>query len=240
VSCRSQPGQLDAPWLEPYPDALMASIADPAPGPDARYDAREAIALAFIATLQLLPPNQRAILILRDVLGFRASEVAEMLEMSEGAVTGALQRARETLATRKSPRRRDQAALPNPEFERQVVTQFVEAFQEGDIASVIALLTNDATFTMPPEPLLYQGHEAIAALLANRFSWRGANRLQLIETRANAQPAFGCYLRDPHTPIAHAHGMIVLTLEGDQITAITRFLDNSILAQFGLPRTIRD
>jgi hypothetical protein len=93
---------------------------------------------------------------------------------------------------------------------------------------------------MPPEPLLYQGHDAIAKLLTNRFSWRGAHHLQLLETRAHSQPAFGCYLRDPYAPIAHAHGMIVLTLEGDRIAAITRFLDNSILHHFGLPRTVRD
>jgi RNA polymerase sigma-70 factor, ECF subfamily len=130
--------------------------------------------------------------------------------------------------------------VPDGPVERELVDRFVQAFQNGAVDDVVALLTEDARFTMPPEPLEYRGPEAIGRFLANRFSWRGTRRLRLIATRANTQPAFGCYLADPHAPVAHAHGMIVITLTGQQVSAITRFLDNSVLRVFGLPRTLRD
>ena len=231
-------GRVEASWLEPYPDALL-EIPDPSPGPEPRYDSKETFTLAFAAALQLLPPRQRAVLLLRDVLGFRGSEVAHILETTEASVNTGLQRARETLERRLPPGGRERAPLPNSSAECELVDRFAEAFQNGEIDNVIALLTEDATFTMPPEPLAYQGHDAITRFLANRFSWRRTTRSHLIATRANTQPAFACYLQDPHAPIARAYGMIVLTLEGDRIGAITRFLDNSLLPRFGLPRTIR-
>jgi RNA polymerase sigma-70 factor (ECF subfamily) len=123
--------------------------------------------------------------------------------------------------------------------ERELVGRFVDAFESADVERLVALLTNDAWLTMPPEPLEYQGHAAIAGFFLDR-SWWGIQRARLVPTRANSQPAFGYYLRDPRAPIAHAHGLVVLTIAGDQISAITRFGDNSLFRQFGLPRTLRE
>jgi RNA polymerase sigma-70 factor (TIGR02960 family) len=226
-------------WLEPYPDVLLEGVADTAAGPEARYEATEAVGLAFLTALQRLPPLQRAVLVLRDVLGFRAAEVADMLQTTEAAVKAALQRARGAVDERLPAGRREHAPLPSSTVERELVTRFAEAFEEGDVGGIVALLTEDAIGTMPPEPAEYQGLVALAAFLEDRFRQRGDRRMRLVPTRANAQPAFGCYWQDPHTPIAHAHGLVVLTLEGDRIAAITRFVDNGVLPHFGLPRTLR-
>jgi len=226
-------------WFEPYPDALLADLPDASPGPEARYETREALALAFVAGLQRLPPRQRAVLVLRDVLGFRAAEAAEILDSSEISVNSALQRARAALDSQLPGRDRERAPLPRSPRERELAGRFVDAFESADVDRVVALLTDDAWMTMPPEPLEYQGHAAIARFYLTR-SWWGAQAARLVPTRANGQPAFGYYLRDRLTPIAHAHGLIVLTLEGDQISAITRFGDNSLFPLFGLPRTLRD
>jgi RNA polymerase sigma-70 factor (TIGR02960 family) len=227
-------------WLEPYPDALLEGLADTSAQPDARYEATEAVGLAFLTALQRLPPLQRAVLVLRDVLGFRAAEVAAMLDTSEAAVKAALQRARGTVDARLPAGQRERAPLPSSSRERAVVARFAEAFTAGDVEGVVALLTDDALGSMPPEPAEYQGREAMAVFLEDRFSRRGDRRTRLVPIRANSQPAFGCYFQDPHASIAHAHGLMVITLEGDRISAITRFLDNSVLPHFGLPRTLRD
>ncbi len=226
--------------LDPYPDALLEGLADATAGPDARYETSEAVALAFVAALQQLPPLQRAVLVLRDVLGFRAAEVADMLDASEPAVKSALQRARAAVDERMPAGRREQAPLPSSRSERELVARFTEAFTAGDVDGVVALLTEDAIATMPPEPAEYQGKAAVAAFLEDRFRWRGERRMRVVPTRANTQPAFGCYMQDPHSPVARAHGVMVLTLEGDRIAAITRFLDSSVMPHFGLPRTLRD
>ncbi len=226
-------------WLEPYPDALLDDMPDISPGPEARYESRESLALAFMAGLQHLPPRQRAVLVLRDVLGFRAAEAAAMLDSSEASVNSALQRARVALDERLPGRDRERAPLPRSPRERELVGRFVDAFESADIERLVALLTDDAWLTMPPEPLEYQGHAAIARFILDR-SWWGIQRARLVPTRANGQPAFGYYLRDPRAPIAHAHGLVVLTIAGDQISAITRFGDNSLFPQFGLPRTLRE
>ena len=223
-------------WLEPYPDALLEEIPDSSPGPEARYETKEALALAFVAGLQQLPPRQRAAFVLRDVLGFAAAEVADMLESSEASVNSALQRARATIDTR-LPADRERAPLPHSPVERELVGRFADAFESDDIERVVALLTEDAWLTMPPEPLEYQGHAAIAGFFLDR-SWWGTRAVRLVPTRANNQPAFGYYLRDPRAPIARAHGLIVLTLAGEKISAITRFDDNSLFPDFGLPRTL--
>jgi RNA polymerase sigma-70 factor (TIGR02960 family) len=223
-------------WLEPYPDLLLEDLPDTAPGPQARYEAREAISLAFITALQLLPPRQRAALILRDVLGFHVSEAARILDTTPQSAASALKRARATLA-RQLPSARERAA-PSADSvaEQRLAARFASAFEAGDVDAVVALLTDDAWLTMPPVPLEYQGHE-----LADRFltlCFRGNRRgRRLIATRANGQPAFGVYQRDPHAALMHANGLMVLTLAGDQICAITRF-DNSVLARFGLPRSL--
>jgi hypothetical protein len=190
-----------------------------------------------VAGLQHLPPRQRAVLVLRDVLGFRTAEVAEMLDTSEASVKGALQRARATIVDRRPPGGRERAPLPSSARERELVGRFVAAVERGDTESVVSLLTDDALLTMPPQPLEYQGQEAIAAFLRQRAELRGAP-LRVVPIRANAQPAFGCYLPDPHAAIARPYGLIVLTLEGDAITAITWFADTGVFRHFGLPRTL--
>jgi RNA polymerase sigma-70 factor (TIGR02960 family) len=228
----------DPIWLEPYPDVLLDDLPDRSPGPAARYEAREAVELAFIVALQGLPPRQRAALVLRDVLGFRTAEVAEMLDTGEGSVKGALQRARATLEARLPAADRDRAPVPNSARERQLVGRFADAFASGDVAEVVALLTDDALLTMPPQPLEYQGHEAIAAYLSYRAELRGT--LLVVPTRANTQPALGCYMPDAQAAIARPYSLIVLTLEGDRIAAITRFAaDTALFGHFGLPPTLR-
>jgi RNA polymerase sigma-70 factor (TIGR02960 family) len=224
-------------WLEPYPDVLLEDLPDRAPGPATRYEARESIELAFIVALQHLPPGQRAALVLRDVLGFRTAEVAEMLDTGEASVKGALQRARATLRDRLPAADRDRAPQPNSARERQLVGRFADAVDSGDIDDIVALLTDDALLTMPPQPLEYQGNEAIAAFLRHRADLRGAP-LRVVPTRANTQPAFGCYLADAHAAIARPYGLIALTLEGEAIAAITWFDDTGLFRHFGLPRTL--
>jgi RNA polymerase sigma-70 factor (ECF subfamily) len=222
-------------WLEPYPDALIDGIADQAPGPAARYEHKEAIALAFVGGLQHLPPQQRAVLVLRDVLGFRAAEAAEILDTSEPAVSSLLGRARAALERRLPAAARDRAPLPNSRREREVVGQFASAIEDGDVDTVVALLTDDAWLTMPPYPYQYQGGAAIGNFL--RVT-RHETPLRLVPTRANGQPAFGCYLPSPQTDIARAYGLIVLTLAGSNIAEITFFADSSVFPQFGLPRSV--
>jgi RNA polymerase sigma-70 factor (TIGR02960 family) len=223
-------------WLEPYPDVLLDGLAAPSPGPEARYETREAVTLAFVAALQHLPPRQRAVLVLRDVLGFRAAEVAEMLEGSEASVNSALQRARATLETRR-PADRERAPLPRSPSERELVERFADAVESGDIDEMVSLLTDDALLTMPPEPLEYQGREAIAAFLRHREEARGVP-LRVVPTRANTQPAFGCYLPDAQAGIARPAGLFVLTLEGDAAAAMTWFAATGVFERFGLPRTL--
>jgi RNA polymerase sigma-70 factor (TIGR02960 family) len=230
---------IDPVWLEPYPDALLEGLADAAPGPDARYETRESIELAFMVALQALPPRQRAVLVLRDVLGFRTAEVAEILDTGELSVKGTLQRARATLRERLPDADRERAPRPDSTLERRLVGRFADAVQSGDVDEMVALLTDDARLTMPPLPLEYQGHDAIGAFLRHREELRG-RPLRVVATRANTQPAFGCYLPDTQTAIAHAHALFVLTLEGDRVSAITWFGDNNVFPHFGLPRTLRD
>ena len=224
-------------WLQPYPDVLLEGIPDHAPGPEALYEAKEAVALAFIAGLQHLPPQQRAVLVLRDVLGFRATEVAETLDSTEASVNSLLRRARAAFESRLPASGRDRAPLPNSRLERDIVGRFAEAIETGDTDGVVALLTDDAWLTMPPEPYEYQGHSTIGAFLRDRTARRGTPLL--VPTRANGQPAFGCYFPSPQTEIARPAAMLVLTLEADRISAITWFGDSSVFPHFGLPRILR-
>jgi RNA polymerase sigma-70 factor (TIGR02960 family) len=223
-------------WFQPYPDMLLEGLPDSAPGPAARYEAKEATALAFVAGLQRMPPLQRTALVLRDVLGFSAGESAAILETTEASVKGALQRARAALAER--PIDPVSAPLPDSPQERDLVGRFAEAFARGDVPAVVALLTDDAWVTMPPYPFEYQGQEAITLFLEDRARVRGSP-LRLVPTRANGQPAFGCYLDDRYAPVARPFSFLVLTLDGEQISAITAFTpDSSLFAHFGLPRTL--
>jgi RNA polymerase sigma-70 factor (ECF subfamily) len=200
----------EATWLEPYPDALLAGVADSAAGPEARYEQRESIALAFVTGLQYLPARQRAVLVLRDVLGLRAAEVAEMLESSEASVNSALQRARAAIDER--PAVRERAPLPDSAEEREVVARFADAFERGDIEAVAAMLTDDALLSMPPQTLEYIGREAITAFFRIVPAALGFDSFRFSPTRANGQPA-----------LLYERGVIVLTLEGDRIAGITRF-----------------
>jgi RNA polymerase sigma-70 factor (ECF subfamily) len=227
-------------WLQPYPDVLLEGIADTSPGPAARYQAREAIELAFVAGLQHLPPRQRAALVLRDVLGFHTAEVAAMLDSSEASVKGALRRARATLDERRPTVDRQRTPLPRSARERELTRRFADAFQADDIDGLVGLLTGDAWLTMPPAPHEYQGAAAIASFLRASAAWRGGRRFRLVPTRANTQPAFGCYLGDARAPTSQAAGLIVLTLDGGRISAITRFLDDGVLQPFGLPLSLAD
>ena len=225
-------------WLEPYPDILLEGLADAAPGPEGRYEAGEAISLAFVTALQLLPPRQRAVLILRDVLGFRAAEVAGMLDTTQESVTSALKRARATLARQPALSAGHQAPPPpGSAWEQEIAARLARAFESSDVQGVVCLLTHDAWVRMPPLPMEYQGRELAARFFAWAFD--DGRRFRLIPTRANRQPAFGAYLRDPHAAIARANGLYVLTLAGHQISAITRF-EPGILPRFGLPRTLPD
>ena len=225
-------------WLEPYPDVLFEGIADQAPGPEARYETKEAIALAFIVGLQHLPPQQRAVLVLRDVLGFRAEEVAEMLDTTATSVNSLLRRARAAFESRLPAAGRDRAPLSNSRLERDVAGRFAEAVEAGDIDAVVAVLTDDAWLTMPPWPWEYQGPTAAGEFLRFLENWRGVP-LRLVPARANGQPAFGCYRPIARTDIARASSLVVLTLVRDRISAMTWFTDTSVFPHFGLPRTLR-
>lgn len=227
-------------WLEPYPDDLLGDLPDAAPGPEARYEAREAVSLAFVTALQHLPPRQRAALVLRDVLGFRAAETAAALDCTTDAANNLLKRARATIASHLPPGSRDQAPLPGSAREHQITTRFADAFERGDVPAIIALLTSDAWLTMPPLPFEYHGRDTVGHFLRTVSFRPGTQQSRLIPTRANGQPAYCRYVRDPHAPVSHAHGMIVLTLTGNRISGITGFIDNSNLPRFGMPRTIPD
>jgi len=240
MSDAPEPTRLIEPvWLEPYPDVLLEGIPDRSPGPAARYEARESIELAFITALQTLPPRQRLALVLCDVLGFRLVEAADMLDTGETSVKGALQRARAALRQRLPDADRERAPRRDSAVENRLVGRFADAVENGDVDEMVALLTEDARLTMPPLPLAYQGHDAIGAFLRHREEVRG-RPLRVVPTRANTQPAFGCYLPDTQTGIAHAHAIFVLTLEGDGVSAITWFGDKRVFPHFGLSRMLRD
>ena len=212
-------------WLEPYPDALL---------PEARYERTEAISLAFVTALQVLPPRQRAVLILRDVLGYHAGEVAGMLDSTAESVNSALKRARAGLQRRLPPTGEPPAAPDSP-AEQALVAKLTRAYESGDVDALVALLTDDVLLSMPPIPLEYQGRDAVAGFMASLV--RQGRAYDLVPTRANGQLAFGIYLRAPSGGIRHGTGLAVFTLTGDRIRAITRF-DNSVLPWFGLPRSL--
>ncbi|MEA2145834.1 MAG: hypothetical protein QOG59_1421 [Solirubrobacteraceae bacterium] len=228
----------ETPWLEPYPDALLDELPDAAPGPEVRYEQREAIGLAFITALQRLPARQRAVLVLRDVLGFRAAEVAELLDTSEATVTSALQRARAALRER-GAMPRERALAPDSPAERALVADFADAFEGGDIEQVVAMLTEDAWVTMPPEPFEYQGQDAIANFLRHAFRVsREGRETRFVRLRANGQPALAHYIREAGEDDGHLSGIFVLSIAGAQIAVLTRFAASNIPPQFALPATL--
>jgi RNA polymerase sigma-70 factor (ECF subfamily) len=222
-------------WLEPYPDALLENAINVPIGPEARYEQTESISLAFVTALQVLPPRQLAVLILRDVLGFHANEVAEMLDTTVDSVKSALKRARAGLEGHRSAAAgHEPPPSAGSPAENTIVAGFVHAWEAADIDALVALLTDDVFMSMPPLPLEYEGREVVARFCAGMF---GADRtFVLVPTRANGQPAFGAYLRAP-TGARHGTGLFVLTLAGDRIAAMTRF-ENSTFPSFGLPRSL--
>ena len=229
----------ELPWLEPYPDALLEGLADSAPGPEVRYETTESVSLAFITALQLLPPRQRAALILRDVLGFHAREAARILNTTDESVTSALKRARTALERhQRSAPPRESAPPPGSAAEQQLVDRLTRAFESADADGIVALLTEDVWVTMPPLPLEYQGRD-LAAQFLKATAFRAGRTARLLGTRANGQPAFGFYARDPHAGKFYTVGLLVLTLSGTQISAMTRF-DPATLPRFGLPASLAD
>ena len=222
-------------WLEPLPDAFLEGAIDAPLGPEARYEQTESISLAFVTALQLLPPRQLAVLVLRDVLGFRATEVAEMLDSTTESVNSALKRGRASLQ-RRQPASGDREPPPVAESpaEEALVAEFVRAYESADLDALVALLTDDVFMSMPPMPLEYQGRDVVARFCALLFST--GRKYDLVPTRANGQPAFGLYVH-ARDGIRHGNGLVVLTLAGTRICAMTRF-ENSMLPWFGLPRSL--
>jgi RNA polymerase sigma-70 factor (ECF subfamily) len=223
----------EAVWLEPYPDALLADADGLPPGPEARYEQAESISLAFVAALQVLPPRQLAVLILRDVLGFRAAEVSGMLGSTVESVNSALKRARASM------QQRQPAGGPPPPAagsaaENAIVMKFTSAYQAADIGAVVALLTDDVFMSMPPIPYEYQGRDLVARFCGSLFA--AGRAVDLVPARANGQPAFGAYLRASSGP-RPATGLITITLAGDLICATSRF-ESSVLPWFGLPLSL--
>src|SRR5579864_3067019 len=225
----------EAVWLQPCPDALLEGAAGVPLGPEARYEQSEAISLAFVTALQVLPPRQVAVLILRDVLGFHAGEVAGMLEVTLESANSALRRARASLQRRQQPAagRQPPPAAGSP-AEDAIVAKFTRAWESADLDALVALLTDDVFIAMPPIPFGYEGRDVVTRYCANLFA--AGRRFDLVPTRANGQPAFGAYLRGP-AGIRHATAFYVLTLAGGQIRAMTRF-EASVLPWFGLPRSL--
>jgi RNA polymerase sigma-70 factor, ECF subfamily len=222
----------ESTWIEPYPDDQLG-LGTGLTAPEARYERRESVELAFVAALQHLAPRPRAVLMLREVLGFSAREVAEALDTTVASVNSALQRARRTVEERMPPLSQ-QATLHalGDERLRAVVEDYTDALERGDVDAVLAMLTEDATWSMPPLPEWYAGLEAIAGFLERgpmRQRWRH------LATHANGQLAVGCYMWDDDAGRYAAQVIDVLTLRGERVAAITAFIDAGLFARFGLP-----
>ena len=223
-------------WLEPYPDSLLAGAFDAQLGPEARYEQTEAISLTFVTALQALPARQLAVLILRDVLGYHADEVADMLDSTVDSVNSALKRARASLQRLMPPTGERPPPAPDSPTEHALVERFVASYESGDVEALVALLTDDVLISMPPVPLEYQGRDVAARFFAIIFG-EGLYAYDLVPaTRANSQPAFGAFLRTS-TDIRQGASLLVLTLAGDRICAITGF-DKEVLPLFGLPQSL--
>jgi RNA polymerase sigma-70 factor (TIGR02960 family) len=225
------------PWLEPYPDVLLDNLVDQAPGPEARYETTEAISLAFITALQLLPPRQRAVLVLRDVVGYRAGEVAEMLDATQESVQSALKRARATVDNHLAESGSNRSARqPDSAAEHQLVARLTDALERADLEALIGLLVEDVRFSMPPASLEYQGLDMARRVLAT-VTFLPGRTFKVVPTRANGHPAFAMYMADPHADVYRGYSLLVISIDGDRIDAITGF-QASVLPRFGLPRTL--
>jgi RNA polymerase sigma-70 factor (ECF subfamily) len=223
-------------WLEPYPDSAVESIADTALGPEARYEMREAVQLAFIAAIQHLPPRQRAVLLLRDVMGWSADECARLLEATVASVNSALQRARATLEKR-LPGAHAGLELPASDAQRALLARYVRTWETADVDGFVALLREDAVFSMPPWPQWYVGRDAIAGLFAWVFRPGGHGPFHLVAVGANRQPSFAFYSRF-HGQEWRPHSIQLLTLRDDSIAAMTSFVTPGSFTAFGLPAAL--
>ena len=223
-------------WLQPYPDAALEGIADTAPGPDARYEMREAVQLAFIAAIQHLPPRQRAVLMLRDVLGWSAAESARLLDTSVVSVNSALQRARATLE-KQLPAGRPSAPAAPSDRQRALLDRYVRTWETADVDGFVALLREDATMSMPPWRQWYLGRKAIRSFFVWALRSEGHGPFRLVPTAANGQPAFAVYARR-HSPEWRAHAIQLLRLEGESIAAVTNFVAPPLFTAFGFPAAL--
>jgi RNA polymerase sigma-70 factor, ECF subfamily len=225
----------EIPWLEPYPDRLLEQVADDALGPDETYVARETIELAFLAAIQHLPPRQRAVLILRDVLGWSARETAEIVGTSVIAGNSALQRGRETLKQHLPERRVEWAETRTPDADEQLLLErYLDAWSRTDVDALVALLADDARLAMPPTPAWYSGREAIAAFFAN-FPFAPSARKHIhVPTRANRQPAFAVFLAGDPGTAASPFALEVLRVENGLIAEIDYFLQPELLEHFAV------
>jgi RNA polymerase sigma-70 factor (ECF subfamily) len=223
------------PWLEPFPDVLLDHLVDQHPGPEARYETTEAISLAFITALQLLPPRQRAVLVLRDVLGYHAAEVATMLDATQESVQSALKRARATVDNHLADSGSRPARRSDTAAEHRLVARLTDALERADLGALVELLVADVRLSMPPAMLEYRGIESAQRVFA-AVIFRPGRTYRVVPTRANGQPALGVYLADPHASVYRAYGLQVITTAGDHITAITYFTSD-VMTRFGLPRT---
>ncbi len=217
----------EVPWLEPYPDAALEGVPDVAPGPEARYEMHEAVQLAFVAAIQHLPPRQRAVLLLRDVLGWSASETAELLDSSVASANSALQRARATLEQRLP------AGQPQPDDrQRALVERYVRTWEERDLDGFVALLREDVVLSMPPWPQWYVGRAAVRQVFAEVS--RQA-RFRIVPTAANRQPALAMYARGSSEAEWESHAIQLLSFQGGAIAVLTTFRDPRLFSRFGLP-----
>ena len=229
---------VESVWIEPYPDERF-DPGDRLLGPEARFEQRESLELAFVAALQHLPPQQRAVLILREVLGFSAKEAAEMLESTVTAVNSALQRARRVIDER-LPDESQQVTVRSlgDDRIRELVEKYMHAWEEGDVNALIAMLTDDATITMPPCPTWFRGRDAVGRFLTAFAFARGGRRVRLVPTRANGQPAFGSYRWEPESGAYDAVSLHVLTLRQARIHEINTFVEPAAFRRFGLPERL--
>ena len=222
--------------LSPYPDAWLDQLPASSEDPVSAYDLRESVQLAFMAAIQLLPPRQRAVLILRDVLGWSAEEVARLLESTTASVNSALQRARSTLEQQRAAGRLNTAqAAPPGEVEQTLVRRYLDAWDAVDVGRLAGLLKSDVVLTMPPLPLRYAGRDAVAEFFATIPAGGALDRFRLVPTRANRQPALAIYRLDAESHTFRAWGMFVLGLDGEAIAEITAFVDPRLVPLFGLP-----
>jgi RNA polymerase sigma-70 factor (ECF subfamily) len=222
--------------LSPYPDSLLADVAEDVAGPGAVYDGKESVQLAFLAAIQTLPPRQRTVLLLRDVLGWSAREVGELLETSTAGVHSALQRARATLERlRMEGSLRFELVEPPDDVQQSLLRRYVEAWEAVDMEGLVALLREDAVMTMPPSPAVFRGSRAIAEFFVTVPADGRLDEIPLLPTRANGQPALAAYLWNVAARVYEPYGLMVFTLEGDSIVEITGFADPALFPLFGLP-----